>query len=65
MSRYNEDEYDYLFKIVLIGILMNKYFIGDSGVGKTNILQRFTKSDFSLESKPTIGVEFSTKTISV
>lgn len=65
MSRYNEDEYDYLFKIVLIGILMNKLIIGDSGVGKTNILQRFTKSDFSLESKPTIGVEFSTKTIKV
>ncbi len=36
---------------------------GDSGVGKTNILSRFTKDEFSIESKPTIGVEFATKTI--
>jgi len=50
-----DDDYDYLFKIVLIG---------DSGVGKSNILTRFTKNEFNLESKTTIGVEFATKTMS-
>ena len=49
-----EDEYDFLFKVVLIG---------DSGVGKSNLLSRFTKNEFNLESKTTIGVEFATKTI--
>ncbi|KRX11172.1 P-loop containing nucleoside triphosphate hydrolase [Pseudocohnilembus persalinus] len=53
MARLDE-EYDFLFKIVLIG---------DSGVGKTNILTRFIKNEFNLESKPTIGVEFATKTL--
>lgn len=56
MSTFTEDEYDLLFKIVLIG---------DSGVGKTNILSRFTKNEFTLDSKPTIGVEFATKTLDV
>jgi small GTP-binding protein len=52
----NEDEYDYLFKVVLIG---------DSGVGKSNLLSRFTRNEFNLESKSTIGVEFATKSIVV
>lgn len=51
-----DQEYDYLYKIVLIG---------DSGVGKSNILSRFTRNDFSLESKSTIGVEFATRTLQV
>lgn len=51
-----DDDYDYLFKVVLIG---------DSGVGKSNLLSRFTKDEFSLESKSTIGVEFATRTIHV
>nr|AVV64041.1 Ras-related protein Rab-11B [Anisakis simplex] len=50
------DEYDYLFKVVLIG---------DSGVGKSNLLSRFTRNEFNLESKSTIGVEFATRTIQV
>lgn len=45
---------DYLFKVVLIG---------DSGVGKSNLLSRFTRNQFNLESKTTIGVEFATKSI--
>ena len=49
-----EEDYDYLFKVVLIG---------DSGVGKSNLLSRFTKNEFNLESKATIGVEFATKNI--
>merc|ERR1712151_402486 len=37
--------------------------IGDSGVGKSNLLSRFTRDEFNLESKSTIGVEFATKSI--
>ncbi|KRZ83278.1 Ras-related protein Rab-11A [Trichinella sp. T8] len=51
-----DDEYDYLFKVVLIG---------DSGVGKSNLLSRFTRNEFNLESKTTIGVEFATRSIQV
>nr|XP_010916727.1 ras-related protein RIC2 [Elaeis guineensis] len=51
-----EDDYDYLFKVVLIG---------DSGVGKTNLLSRFTRNEFSLESKSTIGVDFATRSLTV
>lgn len=55
MAKTDED-YDYLFKIVLIG---------DSGVGKSNLLSRFTRNEFNLESKTTIGVEFATRSIIV
>ncbi|KAJ7849124.1 ras family-domain-containing protein [Mycena olivaceomarginata] len=51
--------YDYLFKVVLIG---------DSGVGKSyerTVLSRFTRNEFNLESKSTIGVEFATRSIDV
>merc|ERR1711976_983384 len=51
-----DDEYDYLFKVVLIG---------DSGVGKSNLLSRFTRNEFNLKSKSTIGVEFATWGIQV
>nr|ABR18090.1 unknown [Picea sitchensis] len=56
MARRTDDEYDYLFKVVLIG---------DSGVGKSNLLSRFTRNEFCLESKSTIGVEFATRTVQV
>ncbi|KAK9466334.1 ras family-domain-containing protein [Lipomyces arxii] len=51
-----EDEYNMLFKVVLIG---------DSGVGKSNLLSRFTRNEFNAESKSTIGVEFATRSINV
>ncbi|KZV40513.1 hypothetical protein F511_40145 [Dorcoceras hygrometricum] len=51
-----DDDYDYLFKVVLIG---------DSGVGKTNLLSRFSRNEFSQSSKSTIGVEFATRSIQV
>lgn len=54
MARRAEEEYDYLFKVVLIG---------NSGVGKSNLLSRFTRNEFCLESKSTIGVEFATRTL--
>ncbi|KAK9165743.1 hypothetical protein Scep_000934 [Stephania cephalantha] len=45
---------DYVFKIVLIG---------DSAVGKSQILSRFARNEFSIDSKATIGVEFQTRTV--
>ncbi|KAL3516540.1 hypothetical protein ACH5RR_023442 [Cinchona calisaya] len=45
---------DYVFKIVLIG---------DSAVGKSQLLARFSRNEFSLDSKATIGVEFQTRTV--
>jgi len=45
---------DHLFKIVLVG---------DSGVGKSNLLLRFTRDTFSAEEKSTIGVEFATRVL--
>ena len=62
----NEDDYDFLFKICLVGTFFfttqeKVKFLGDSSVGKSNILSRFTRNEFNLESKPTIGVEFATR----
>lgn len=45
---------DYVFKVVLIG---------DSAVGKSQILSRFTRNEFSDEAKATVGVEFQTRTL--
>jgi Ras-related protein Rab-11A len=45
---------DYVFKVVLIG---------DSAVGKTQLLARFARNEFKVDSKATIGVEFQTKTL--
>ena len=41
MDSYDNDNYNYLFKIVLIG---------DSGVGKSQILVRYTKDQFKMNS---------------
>ena len=50
----SSDDYDFLFKIILLG---------DSGVGKSNLLSRFVRNEFDPNTKVTIGVEFATKTI--
>ncbi|KAG7536405.1 Small GTPase [Arabidopsis suecica] len=47
------NDYDYLFKVVMSG---------DLGVGKSNILSRITTNEFHVESRSTIGVEFTTRT---
>ncbi|CAI0440142.1 unnamed protein product [Linum tenue] len=54
MAFYSEEDNadDYLFKIVLIG---------DSAVGKSNLLARFARDEFYPNSKSTIGVEFQTQ----
>ena len=47
-------EYDLLFKLILIG---------DSYVGKSNILLKYLKNQFNENSKTTVDVEFGTKNI--
>lgn len=47
---------DYVFKVVVIG---------DSAVGKTQLLSRFTRNEFCFDSKSTIGVEFQTRTVTI
>ena len=51
-----EGDFDQIVKLIIIG---------DSGVGKTNILSRFTTNTFNLEIKATIGVEFQSKTVKI
>ncbi|XP_059317735.1 ras-related protein RABA5a-like isoform X2 [Lycium ferocissimum] len=58
MAHNSEEEKkeDYLFKIVLIG---------DSAVGKSNLLARFARDEFYPNSKSTIGVEFQTQKMDI
>mmetsp|Transcript_395 Transcript_395/g.423 ORF Transcript_395/g.423 Transcript_395/m.423 type:complete len:207 (-) Transcript_395:34-654(-) len=49
-------EYDYLFKLLLIG---------DSGVGKSSLLLRFADNSYSESFIATIGVDFKIKTVEV
>lgn len=46
----------HLFKIIIIG---------DASVGKSNILLRYTKNEFDASIKPTLGIEFNSKTIDI
>jgi Ras-related protein Rab-7A len=39
--------------------------IGDSGVGKTSLIQMFEHAKFTDSFKPTIGADFSNKEISI
>ena len=50
----DKEKYDLLFKLILIG---------DSSVGKSNILSKYLKNEFDENSKATVGVEFGTKNI--
>lgn len=51
-----EEKTDYIFKYVILG---------DSAVGKTNLLLRFTEEDYKPTHLPTIGVDFKIKIIDV
>ena len=48
-SSLSNKDYDYLAKILLLG---------NSGVGKTNILLRYCEDDFSHAHMTTIGIDF-------
>ena len=51
-----DTDYDYLFKVVVIG---------DAGVGKTCVVKRYCDGGFSDTGIPTIGVDFSIKTLKI
>ncbi|KAF7120441.1 hypothetical protein RHSIM_Rhsim13G0051800 [Rhododendron simsii] len=55
-NKQEEEGEEYLFKIVVIG---------DSAVGKSNLLSRFARDEFDLHSKATVGVEFQTQVLEV
>ena len=55
----NDEEnnnYELLYKIIIIG---------DTGVGKSNILSRYIKNEFHDDSKATVGVELGTKYLKI
>lgn len=56
MSMIIKPRYDYLFKLLLIG---------DSGVGKTSILFKFSEDTFSPAFISTIGIDFKIRTIEI
>ena len=51
-----EESFDYLFKIV---------FVGDMGIGKTCVVQRFKNGTYIEKQGTTIGVDFTMKTLIV
>jgi Ras-related protein Rab-8A len=50
------ESYDHLVKILMIG---------ESGVGKTCMIQRFSKNEFSMNHLSTIAIDFKLKQIEV
>lgn len=48
--------YDYVLKLLVVG---------DGGVGKSNLIHRFTSFGFNAVPKPTIGVDFAIKYLEV
>ena len=56
LSPSDYDKEDYKVKIIIVG---------DSGVGKTNLITRFASDKFDQNSKATIGVEFIYKTLKI
>ena len=52
----NNDNYEYIFKIIIIG---------NSNVGKTSIIHRFTDKEYNEKHVATLGCDFHMKTISI
>ena len=55
-NRSDDAYYDFLAKIVIIG---------NSSVGKTNILLRFVDEKYAMNHTPTIGVDFRSKILDI
>ena len=51
-----DDNYEMMFKVVLVG---------DSFVGKTNIMSKYLKNEFHEDSKATVGVEFGSRQFNI
>lgn len=51
-----DEDYDVIYKIIIIG---------DSGVGKSNILSMYLRNEFKQDSKSTVGVEFGAKKLTI
>jgi small GTP-binding protein len=56
LSPKDYEKEDYKVKLIIVG---------DSGVGKTNLISRFASDKFQSNSKATIGVEFIYKTLKI
>ena len=56
IKKHTDTQYDYLAKAIIVG---------DSAVGKSNILLRYVKHEFRASHITTIGVDFRVKTIQV
>mmetsp|Transcript_23575 Transcript_23575/g.66101 ORF Transcript_23575/g.66101 Transcript_23575/m.66101 type:complete len:214 (+) Transcript_23575:45-686(+) len=54
MTVSNDDDYDHLYKVVMVG---------DATVGKTHLLSRYIKGSLPKAPTATIGVEFATRTV--
>ena len=52
----SEEEYEMMVKVIIIG---------DSSVGKTNIMSKYLKNIFNEDSKATVGVEFGSKLFTI
>ena len=52
----DDDNYELMVKVVIVG---------DSGVGKTNIMSKYLKNEFHEDSKATVGVEFGSKQFNI
>ena len=56
MNEEDDSSYEMIFKILIIG---------DTNVGKSNLLLRYIKNDFSVDMKSTVGVEFGSKILKI
>lgn len=57
------DDNDIVFKIIVIGQTCTNLLI--VGVGKSSLLLKYIKGEFSQDYNVTVGVEFSSKTVEV
>ena len=46
-------------------LMVKEVIVGDSGVGKTNIMSKYLKNEFHEDSKATVGVEFGSKQFNI